>query len=160
MAGITGTLFLLSLFLKNLRQQGTLESSGAALVIAFLLGQFVPALDNGYAIAISILPANNALHGVLSSPVCMYRCCCSIDIKCCSQACRRIASSTAYVRLCCFATVKNAAHTAVPESLQDPCWWSDWWPCSGHHHINSVWHQRIAWRTEGKRSKGLMMCIN
>jgi len=36
--GITGTLFLMSLFLKNLRQQGTLESSGAALVIAFLLG--------------------------------------------------------------------------------------------------------------------------
>lgn len=45
--GITGTLFLLSLFLKSLRQQGSLESSGAALVIAFLLGQFVPALDNG-----------------------------------------------------------------------------------------------------------------
>lgn len=45
--GITGTLFLMSLFLKNLRRQGTLESSGAALVIAFLLGQFVPALDNG-----------------------------------------------------------------------------------------------------------------
>ncbi|KAL3157950.1 hypothetical protein ABBQ32_012350 [Trebouxia sp. C0010 RCD-2024] len=45
--GITSSLFLMSLFLKNLRQQGTLESSGAALVIAFLLGQFVPALDNG-----------------------------------------------------------------------------------------------------------------
>ncbi|KAA6420977.1 MAG: hypothetical protein FRX49_09117 [Trebouxia sp. A1-2] len=45
--GITGTLFVMSLFVKNLRQQGTLESSGAALVIAFVLGQFVPALDNG-----------------------------------------------------------------------------------------------------------------
>jgi hypothetical protein len=59
--GIAGTLFLMSLFLKNLRQQGTLESSGAALVIAFLLGQFVPALDNGYATAISILPAEKCL---------------------------------------------------------------------------------------------------
>lgn len=45
--GITGALFVMSLFMKNLRQQGTLESSGAALVIAALLGQFVPALDNG-----------------------------------------------------------------------------------------------------------------
>lgn len=79
MTGITGTLFLLSLFLKGLRQQGSLESSGAALVIAFLLGQFVPALDNGYAMVISILPAKSALCGVLSSPVCIYRCCCSID---------------------------------------------------------------------------------
>lgn len=45
--GITGVLLLLSLFMKELQQQGTLGSSAAALVVAFLLGQFVPALDNG-----------------------------------------------------------------------------------------------------------------
>ena len=45
--GITAVLFLLALFTKDLRQQGTLGSSGTALMIAFILGQFVPALDNG-----------------------------------------------------------------------------------------------------------------
>lgn len=45
--GITGSLLLLSLFLKDLRQQGTLGSSAVALVIAFVLGRFVYALDNG-----------------------------------------------------------------------------------------------------------------
>ena len=45
--GITAVLFLLALFMKDLRQQGTLGSSGTAIIVAFLLGQFVPALDNG-----------------------------------------------------------------------------------------------------------------
>ena len=45
--GIAGVLLLLSLFMKDLQQQGTLGSSAVALLVAFLLGFFVPALDNG-----------------------------------------------------------------------------------------------------------------